>query len=63
MDKDEKSISFKENNFTLKIEYNSQPYIADFNGDFMEDIMYNHASNKTLMVAFQSYYIQGFITV
>ena len=37
----------------LQIEAGSQPFIADLNGDFLEDILFTD-TNRTLMVAFQN---------
>ena len=40
--------------FTLKIETDSQPFIADLNGDFLEDILYTESgTSASIMVAYQ----------
>jgi len=51
LDKSLKSLEFQEISIKIPIEDGSQPYIADFNGDYLEDIMYTSV-NKTLMIAF-----------
>ena len=48
----EEEFVFKTLPFVLKIETDSQPFIADLNGDFLEDIMYtdtNGASSQILV--------------
>jgi hypothetical protein len=47
-----KSMEFQELSKSITIETGSQPFIADFNGDLLEDIMYTN-TNGTLMIAFQ----------
>lgn len=37
-------VIFDEIDFTIKIESNSQPFVADFNGDFLEDILFSDGS-------------------
>jgi len=38
--------------FQLQIEQDSQPFIGDLNGDFLEDILYTDPSSMGLQVAF-----------
>jgi hypothetical protein len=40
-------------NFIHEIEKDSQPFITDLNGDFIEDILFNDV-NKTMQVAYQT---------
>ena len=50
----ETDYTFKTRSFTLKIETNSQPFIGDLNGDYLDDIMYNDANHSgSILVAFQ----------
>lgn len=42
----------KENDSTVQIMKGTQPYIADFNGDFLTDILYTDANEKQLKVNF-----------
>lgn len=46
-----KYMDFTEQPVSLQLELGSQPFIADLNGDFLEDILYT-STNKSLMVAF-----------
>lgn len=40
--------------FSLTIETDSQPFVGDLNGDFLDDIMYTEASTSSqILVAFQ----------
>jgi hypothetical protein len=48
-----KYMDFVEQPISLHLEPGSQPFIADMNGDFLEDILYTDV-NKQLMVAFQT---------
>ena len=44
---------FKTLPYVLHIETDSQPFIGDLNGDFLDDIMYTEASSSNqIMVAF-----------
>ena len=38
---------------SITIESNSQPFIADLNGDFIEDVMFNQPGQTDIMIAFQ----------
>ena len=37
----------------ITIESNSQPFITDLNGDFLEDVMFNQPGSSDIMIAFQ----------
>jgi hypothetical protein len=45
---------FKTVQFKLKIEQDSQPFVADLNGDYLEDILYTDPSSNKIMVALQN---------
>jgi len=47
-----KQESFKKLAFELRIKPGSQPYIADFNGDFLQDIMFTGADDSLIHVAY-----------
>lgn len=51
---DRKDDGYSEQSFFLTLEPNSHPFIADINGDFLEDVMYTDASSGTIKVAFQA---------
>ena len=40
--------------FQLPIEQDSQPFIADLNGDFLEDVLFTDTSSNNVMVALQT---------
>lgn len=50
-DKFGKYIDFEESPIQIPIESNSQPFIADLNGDYLEDIVYTDV-NHEIKVAF-----------
>lgn len=45
---------YDESNHPIKIESNSHPWIADLNGDFLEDVMYTDPSSNKIKIAFQA---------
>ena len=58
-----KGNDFFETSFNFQIEYGSQPYISDLNGDFLEDILYNEGQAPfKLKVAFQTRNPEEFVT-
>ena len=50
----EEEFEFKTLQYSLTIETDSQPFIGDLNGDFLDDIMYTEAgSSSQILVALQ----------
>jgi hypothetical protein len=56
------SYNFEEVNFIHEIEKDSQPFITDLNGDFIEDILFNDV-NKTMQVAYQTQDGKSFVVM
>ena len=50
----EDDFEFKTLSYTLSIEVDSQPFIADLNGDYLDDILYTETSaTSQILVALQ----------
>ena len=43
----ETEYTFQTLQWSLKIENDSQPFIGDLNGDFLDDILYNEAGHSS----------------